>query len=132
MIGVIKMNTYKIYKINPNVKDLLNQYPEIKEKIIELEPKNIFFTKQMECLFNNNDGVSDFIEYKLNERYDYLRERNTHIIKNQLTKEKITCIVFDYYIIIEAAKKSNIFLDILYQISKSYVIMSEQVKNLEV
>ena len=126
------MNTYKIYKINPNVKDLLNQYPEIKEKIIELEPKNIFFTKQMECLFNNNDGVSDFIEYKLNERYDYLRERNTHIIKNQLTKEKITCIVFDYYIIIEAAKKSNIFLDILYQISKSYVIMSEQVKNLEV
>lgn len=45
------MNTYKIYKINPNVKDLLNQYPEIKEKIIELEPKNIFFTKQMECLF---------------------------------------------------------------------------------
>ena len=27
------MNTYKIYKINPNVKDLLNQYPEIKEKI---------------------------------------------------------------------------------------------------
>jgi len=27
-------NTYKIYKINPNVKDLLNQYPEIKEKII--------------------------------------------------------------------------------------------------
>ena len=130
MIGVIKMNTYKIYKINPNVKDLLNQYPEIKEKIIELEPKNIFFTKQMECLFNNNDGVSDFIEYKLNERYDYLRERNTHIIKNQLTK--ITCTVFDYYIIIEAAKKSNIFLDILYQISKSYVIMSEQVKNLEV
>ena len=129
MIGVIKMNTYKIYKINPNVKDLLNQYPEIKEKIIELEPKNIFFTKQMECLFNNNDGVSDFIEYKLNERYDYLRERNTHIIKNQLT---ITCTVFDYYIIIEAAKKSNIFLDILYQISKSYVIMSEQVKNLEV
>ncbi|WP_279013048.1 DUF2522 domain-containing protein [Thomasclavelia cocleata] len=126
------MNTYKIYKINPNVKDLLNQYPEIKEKIIELEPKNIFFTKQMECLFNNNDGVSDFIEYKLNERYDYLRERNTHIIKNQLTKEKITSTVFDYYIIIEAAKKSNIFLDILYQISKSYVIMSEQVKNLEV
>ena len=44
----------------------------------------------------------------------------------------ITCTVFDYYIIIEAAKKSNIFLDILYQISKSYVIMSEQVKNLEV
>ena len=132
MIGVIKMNTYKIYKINPNVKDLLNQYPEIKEKIIELEPKNIFFTKQMDCLFNNNDGVSVFIEYNLNERYDYSRERNTHIIKNQLTKEKITCTVFDYYIIIEATKKSNIFLDILYQISKSYVIMSEQVKNLEV
>lgn len=132
MIGVIKMNTYKIYKINPNVEDLLEQYPEIKEKIIELEPKNVFFTKQMECLFNNNDGVSDFIEYKLNERYDYSRERNTHIINNQLTKEKITCSVFDYYIIIEATKKSNIFLDILYQISKSYVIMSEQVKKLEV
>ena len=132
MIGVIKMNTYKIYKINPNVEELLEQYPEIKEKIIELEPKNVFFTKQMECLFNNNDGVSDFIEYKLNERYDYSRERNTHIINNQLTKEKITCSVFDYYIIIEATKKSNIFLDILYQISKSYVIMSEQVKKLEV
>lgn len=126
------MNTYKIYKINPNVEELLEQYPEIKEKIIELEPKNVFFTKQMECLFNNNDGVSDFIEYKLNERYDYSRERNTHIINNQLTKEKITCSVFDYYIIIEATKKSNIFLDILYQISKSYVIMSEQVKKLEV
>lgn len=126
------MNTYKIYKLNPNVVDLFEQYPEIKEKIIELEPKNVFFTKQMECLFGNNEGVSDFIEYKLNGRYDYLRDNNIHVINNQLTKEKITCKVFDYYVIIEAAKKTNIFLDILYQISKSYVIISEQVKKLEV
>ena len=40
------------------------QYPEIKEKIITLQPKNVYFTKQLECLFENNDGVSDFIEYK--------------------------------------------------------------------
>lgn len=126
------MNTYKIYKLNPNVVDLFEQYPEIKEKIIKLEPKNVFFTKQMECLFGNNEGVSDFIEYKLNGRYDYLRDNNIHVINNQLTKEKITCKVFDYYVIIEAAKKTNIFLDILYQISKSYVIISEQVKKLEV
>lgn len=126
------MNTYKIYKLNPNVVDLFEQYPEIKEKIIELEPKNVFFTKQMECLFGNNEGVSDFIEYKLNGRYDYLRDNNIHVINNQLTKEKITCKVFDYYVIIEAAKKTNIFLDILYQISKSYVIINEQVKKLEV
>lgn len=126
------MNTYKIYKLNPNVVDLFEQYPEIKEKIIELEPKNVFFTKQMECLFGNNEGVSDFIEYKLNGRYDYLRDNNIHVIDNQLTKEKITCKVFDYYVIIEAAKKTNIFLDILYQISKSYVIINEQVKKLEV
>lgn len=126
------MNTYKIYKLNPNVRDLFEQYPEIKEKIIKLEPKNVFFTKQMECLFGNNEGVNDFIEYKLNNRYDYIRDHNLHIINNQLTKERITCQVFDYYIIIEAAKKTNIFLDILYQISKSYVIISEQVKKLEV
>lgn len=126
------MNTYKIYKLNPNVMDLFEQYPEIKEKVIELEPKNIFFTKQMECLFGSNEGVSDFIEYKLNKRYDYLRDNNIHVIDNQLTKEKITCKVFDYYIIIEAAKKTNIFLDILYQISKSYVIIIEQAKKLEV
>ena len=126
------MNTYKIYKLNPNVVDLFEQYPEIKEKIIELEPKNVFFTKQMECLFGNNEGVSDFIEYKLNRRYDYLRDNNIHVINNQLTKEKITCKVFDYYVIIEAAKKTNIFLDNLYQISKSYVIINEQVKKLEV
>lgn len=112
--------------------DLFEQYPEIKEKVIELEPKNIFFTKQMECLFGSNEGVSDFIEYKLNKRYDYLRDNNIHVIDNQLTKEKITCKVFDYYIIIEAAKKTNIFLDILYQISKSYVIINEQAKKLEV
>ncbi|MFR7845964.1 MAG: hypothetical protein ACLU20_07975 [Thomasclavelia spiroformis] len=55
------MNTYKIYKLNQNVKDLLEQYPEIKEKIITLQPKNVYFTKQLECLFENNDGVSDFI-----------------------------------------------------------------------
>lgn len=126
------MNTYKIYKLNPNVMDLFEQYPEIKEKVIELEPKNVFFTKQMECLFGSNEGVSDFIEYKLNKRYDYLRDNNIHVIDNQLTKEKITCKVFDYYIIIEAAKKTNIFLDILYQISKSYVIINEQAKKLEV
>lgn len=132
MIGVIKMKTYKIYKINQNVADLLEQYPEITAKIISLEPKNIFFTKQMECLFDSNDGVSDFIEYKLNERYDYERDHNIHTINNQLTKDKITCTIFDYYIIIEAAKKSNIFMDILYQISKSYVIMSEQIDKLEV
>ena len=126
------MNTYKIYKLNQNVKDLLVQYPEIKEKIITLQPKNVYFTKQLECLFENNDGVSDFIEYKLKQRKDYLRNKNIHIIKNELTKETMKCQVFDYYVIIEASKKSNIFLDILYQISKSYVIMDEQVRSLEV
>ena len=104
------MNTYKIYKLNQNVKDLLEQYPEIKEKIITLQPKNVYFTKQLECLF----------------------DKNIHIIKNELTKETMKCQVFDYYVIIEASKKSNIFLDILYQISKSYVIMDEQVRSLEV
>ena len=126
------MNTYKIYKLNQNVKDLLEQYPEIKEKIITLQPKNVYFTKQLECLFENNDGVSDFIEYKLKQRKDYLRNKNIHIIKNELTKETMKCQVFDYYVIIESSKKSNIFLDILYQISKSYVIMDEQVRSLEV
>ena len=126
------MNTYKIYKLNQNVKDLLEQYPEIKEKIITLQPKNVYFTKQLECLFEDNDGVSDFIEYKLKQRKDYLRNKNIHIIKNELTKETMKCQVFDYYVIIEASKKSNIFLDILYQISKSYVIMDEQVRSLEV
>ena len=126
------MNTYKIYKLNQNVKDLLEQYQEIKEKIITLQPKNVYFTKQLECLFENNDGVSDFIEYKLKQRKDYLRNKNIHIIKNELTKETMKCQVFDYYVIIEASKKSNIFLDILYQISKSYVIMDEQVRSLEV
>ena len=126
------MNTYKIYKLNQNVKDLLEQYPEIKEKIITLQPKNVYFTKQLECLFENNDGVSDFIEYKLKQRKDYLRNKNIHIIKNELTKKTMKCQVFDYYVIIEASKKSNIFLDILYQISKSYVIMDEQVRSLEV
>ena len=126
------MNTYKIYKLNQNVKELLEQYPEIKEKIITLQPKNVYFTKQLECLFENNDGVSDFIEYKLKQRKDYLRNKNIHIIKNELTKETMKCQVFDYYVIIEASKKSNIFLDILYQISKSYVIMDEQVRSLEV
>ena len=126
------MNTYKIYKLNQNVKDLLEQYPEIKEKIITLQQKNVYFTKQLECLFENNDGVSDFIEYKLKQRKDYLRNKNIHIIKNELTKETMKCQVFDYYVIIEASKKSNIFLDILYQISKSYVIMDEQVRSLEV
>lgn len=126
------MNTYKIYKLNQNVKDLLEQYPEIKQKIITLQPKNVYFTKQLECLFENNDGVSDFIEYKLKQRKDYLRNKNIHIIKNELTKETMKCQVFDYYVIIEASKKSNIFLDILYQISKSYVIMDEQVRSLEV
>ncbi|MBS7216302.1 MAG: sporulation inhibitor of replication protein SirA [[Clostridium] spiroforme] len=129
---VIEMNTYKIYKLNQSVKDLLEQYPEIKEKIITLQPKNVYFTKQLECLFENNDGVSDFIEYKLKQRKDYLRNKNIHIIKNELTKETMKCQVFDYYVIIEASKKSNIFLDILYQISKSYVIMDEQVRSLEV
>ena len=126
------MNTYKIYKLNQNVVGLLEQYPEVKNKIIALEAKNIFFTKQMDCLFGNNEGVSDFIEYKLKDRYDYHREKNRHIIDNQLTKEQMICEVHDYYIIINANKKSNIFLDILYQISKSYVIMNEQSKNSEV
>ena len=100
----------------------------MKNQIINIEPKNVFFTKQMECLFGNNEGVSDFIEYKLKDRYDYHRDKNKHVIDNQLTKEEMICVIHDYYIIIEANKKTNIFLDILYQISKSYVIMVEQSK----
>lgn len=126
------MNTYKIYKINQNVKELLEQYPQIKEKIINLKPKNIFFTRQLEYFFESNEEVNDFISNKLANRHDYQRNKNLHIIKNELTNEILRCQVFDYYIIIEASKKSNIFLDILYQISKNYVIMDEQVRNLEV
>ena len=37
------MNTYKIYKLNPNVVGLLEQYPEVKNQIINIEPKNGFF-----------------------------------------------------------------------------------------
>ncbi|MDB7093161.1 hypothetical protein PM724_04355 [Erysipelatoclostridium ramosum] len=37
------MNTYKIYKLNPNVVGLLEQYPEVKNQIINIEPKNVFF-----------------------------------------------------------------------------------------
>lgn len=126
------MNTYKIYKLNPNVIDLIEQYPDIKNKIINIEPQNNFFTKQMECLFGNNEGVSDFIEYKLKDRYDYTRNKNKHIINNQLTNETLICEIHDYYIFINANKKTNIFLDILYQISKRYVIILEQSKNSEV
>ncbi len=32
---VIEMNTYKIYKINPNVEVGTEQYPEVKNKFIE-------------------------------------------------------------------------------------------------
>ena len=59
----------------------------------------------MECLFGNNEGVSDFIEYKLKDRYDYHRDKNKHVIDNQLTKEEMICVIHDYYIIIEANKK---------------------------
>lgn len=126
------MKRYKIYKLNHNVHELLKQYPQIKEMLINLEPKNNFFSKQMECFFQPNEGVSDYIEYKLKNRYDYHREKNKHYIDNQLTKERLTCIVYDYYIVVEANKKTNIFMDIIYQISKSYVIMVEQSKNVEV
>ena len=126
------MKRYKIYNLNHNVHELLKQYPQIKEMLINLEPKNNFFSKQMECFFQPNEGVSDYIEYKLKNRYDYHREKNKHYIDNQLTKERLTCIVYDYYIVIEANKKTNIFMDIIYQISKSYVIMVEQSKNVEV
>ena len=40
---VIEMNTYKIYKLNPNVVGLLEQYPEVKNQIINIEPKNVFY-----------------------------------------------------------------------------------------
>lgn len=126
------MKRYKIYKLNHNVHELLKQYPQIKEMLINLEPKNNFFSKQMECFFQPNEGVSDYIEYKLKNRYDYHREKNKHYIDNQLTKERLSCIVYDYYIVVEANKKTNIFMDIIYQISKSYVIMVEQSKNVEV
>lgn len=126
------MKRYKIYKLNHNVHELLKQYPQIKEMLINLEPKNNFFSKQMECFFQPNEGVSDYIEYKLKNRYDYHREKNKHYIDNQLTKERLTCIIYDYYIVVEANKKTNIFMDIIYQISKSYVIMVEQSKNVEV
>ena len=53
----------------------------------------------------NNEGVSDFIEYKLKDRYDYHRDKNKHVIDNQLTKEEMICVIHDYYIIIEANKK---------------------------
>lgn len=126
------MNTYKIYKLNQNVKELLEQYPQIKEKIINLKPQNIFFTRQLEYFFESNEEVNDYISNKLAKRHDYQRNKNLHIIKNELTNEILKCQVFDYFIIIEASKKSNIFLDILYQISKNYVIMDEQVRDLEV
>ena len=115
----MKMKQYRVYRLNSNIKELWQQYPEIKAKITKLEPKNSFFDRQMECFFQTNEGISDYIEDKLKKRSDYSRDKNRHYLHNKLTNENLVCIVDDYYITIKANKKENIFLEILFNIDNS-------------
>ena len=125
-IGGICMNTYYIYKLSTQSQQLFNQYPNIKQKILSLEPKNPYFTNQMEALIDSNDKINEYLFDCFKERSDYRREQNLHIIHNLLTKETITCKVDNFSIEIKAPKKSNIFYDILYQQSRNYVIMEKK------
>lgn len=122
------MNTYYIYKLNDIAVRLLEQYSNIKKRFLTLEAKNQFFTNQIATLFQSNDEINDYIFDKLKDRSDYKREFNVHTIFNQLTKEYVICKVNDYNIEITANQKENIFFDILYQKSKKYVIIDEQLK----
>jgi hypothetical protein len=126
------MNIYYIYKITAPLQQMLKQYPNIKYKILSLQPKNKYLTNQMEVLFDTNDTVNEYLYQYFKDRSDYQRINNIHRINNVLTKESITCKVKDYCIEIEASKKSNIFYDILYQYSKRYVIMETQCMKQEV
>lgn len=120
------MSTFYIYKLNSSLQQLFRQYPGIKQEVLSLEPKNPFFTKQIEILFESNDNINEYLYEHFKDRSDYKRDKNIHKIHNILTNETIICKVNDYSIEINASKKRNIFYDILYQYSKRYVIMDEQ------
>ncbi len=117
------MRTYYIYKINNPLKQLFKQYPNVQRKLLMLQPSNRYFSSQMEALFDDNENINEYLYERFKERNDYHRKANHHIISNQLTKEVLTCTVYDYSIEINAPKKENIFYDILYQYSKDYVII---------
>lgn len=120
------MNTYYVYKLSTQSQQLFKQYPGIKQKVLSLEPKNPYFTNQIETLVESNDKINEYLYDNFKARSDYQRENNLHIIHNLLTKETITCKVENFNIEINAPKKSNIFYDILYQHSRKYVIMDEK------
>lgn len=119
------MSRFYIYKLNTSLQQMFKQYPNIKQKILSLEPINPYFTNQIETIFENNENINEYLYDYFKGRSDYQRENNLHTIHNQLTKEIVTCKVNDFSIEVHAREKSNIFYDILYQYSKRYVIIGE-------
>ena len=123
--GVIKVQTYKIYHLKDETKELLKYYPDLQDTILSIKPTNNFFSKQIETFFHLNDHINDFFKEYFKHRSNYQNRLNVHIIHNELTKESIIAHVYDYYIEIEASHKKNIFYDILYQKNKNYVILDK-------
>ncbi len=118
---------YVIYRYRDELSNLIHKYPCVIDVFRSIKPDNVYHERQLQQIFADNENINNLIYQNLSLRKGYKRSGNKHYFINELTNEKICCIVSHYYITILSKDKYNIFFDILYQISQSYVIMSKQV-----
>lgn len=116
---------YTVYQYKKNINSFMQKYPIASHIFNQLDEDCPFNQKQIENIFEDTDGINHCLYQSLSLRKGYKRIGNQHYLTNELTKEKISCTVENYRIIIHAQNKRNIFFDILYQISKRYVIIEE-------
>lgn len=112
---------YVIYKIKNEYLELFDTYPCLKN--IFNYSNSEFYQKQIQEVSENMMDFNKYIYQRLYQRNDYFKINNTHFIINKITKEKTRCIVNQNNVTIVSRNQNSVFLNIMYEYSKDYVII---------
>lgn len=114
---------YILYKIKDEYKELFNTYPCL--KCLFNHANSEFYLKQIQEVTDDMVEFNKYIYQQLYKRNDYFKINNTHFIINKITKDKTRCIVNQNNVTIISRNQNNVFLNIMYEYSKDYVIINQ-------
>lgn len=110
---------YSILYVKDQYIDIANQYSTFISHIYS-KCINLYFTKQMEEIFDPMVIRKVYLLDYLQQRNDYIYENGKYIIKNSITKEIIEIKIKEYTIEVEEDDNKTVIFDILYNHSKNF------------
>lgn len=117
------MNTYKIILVKNEFVNFIKEYPE-SLKILLLNEKSMFDSKQLQLLFDSTDKAYEYCRSHLFLREDYQFFHGIHQLENEITHDVVTFVFNQYDIEVTEKVGSFVVFDDLKKFSSNFFMIN--------